>query len=107
MKLRLGISNYNLGNLYDEPSQNQVDRLTVFVRELLFENFTLKNLGFNNNNRGDIIINHTTHMSRILLKAGESNIINNMGCNLCLYTKKRQLFNPKTDFFYAQTSKFG
>ena len=75
MRLKLGISAYELGFLYDKPSVHQVKEIVKFVRHILKEKFTPLNFGVNANYRKDIVENHTTNMAKILSVAEENSII--------------------------------
>ena len=49
MRLKLGISAYELGFLYDKPSVHQVKEIVKFVRHILKEKYTPLSLGANAN----------------------------------------------------------
>lgn len=75
MKFHMGISTRELGQLYDEPSERQAKSLIIFVRELLYNSFTPRNLGVQVITRDRILSNHTTTKAKILLDAKDDSII--------------------------------
>jgi hypothetical protein len=75
MKMKLGISTHELGSLYNVPSYNQIRKIIDYIRKLFFEHFTPFNLGTRSITRENIISNHTTIMSKILLNAKKEAVI--------------------------------
>ncbi len=75
MKLKLDLSTLALGSFYSEPSEYQAKEIVKYVRIQLFENFTCLNLGTKIISREQIIRDHTSNMSKVLLSAEEDSII--------------------------------
>lgn len=70
-RLRLGLSIKKLADLLGICSYEQAKRAIVSIRNLFKGEFTKKFLGLETNTRGDIIINHTTELSKRLYDLNE------------------------------------
>jgi len=64
IKLRMGLSIVQLSALL-EPSEYQMKKIVIFIRDLLYDEFTPINLGVKAISREEIIKNHTTTMSKV------------------------------------------
>jgi hypothetical protein len=104
MKLRLGISSYRLGLIYTEPSQYQIKQIVIFIRELLFNEFTPLYLGVHAASREKLIKNHTTTMSKILLNVGPDSLPVVMDATY-IYTQKSSNYSFQKDTFSAHKKK--
>jgi len=60
----MGLSIVQLSALL-EPSEYQMKKIVIFIRDLLYDEFTPINLGVKAISREEIIKNHTTTMSKV------------------------------------------